>query len=59
MLYGYKSTNTDVRRAADVVTYTAILDIYAKAAAQGLEGDWVNLSLQILQVNLTTSLVCR
>ena len=36
-----------------MVTYTAILDIYAKAAAQGLEGDWVNLSLQILQVPLT------
>ena len=49
-----------------MVTYTAILDIYAKAAAQGLEGDWVNLSLQILQVPLTPAgvkkkkpLVCR
>ena len=45
-----------------MVTYTAILDIYAKAAAQGLEGDWVNLSLQILQVPLTKKkkpLVCR
>jgi hypothetical protein len=34
---------------ADVVTYTTILDIYAKAAAQGQRGDWVALSLQVLE----------
>jgi pentatricopeptide repeat protein len=34
---------------ADVVTYTAILDINAKAAAQGQVGEWVALSLQVLQ----------
>ena len=39
----------DLGVRADVVTYTTIMDIYAKAAAQGLPGDWVSLSLQVVE----------
>jgi len=42
---------------ADVVTYTAILDIYAKAAAQGQLGDWVGMSMQVLQDMRAASVV--
>ena len=45
----------DLGVRADVVTYTTIMDIYAKAAAQGQPGDWVTLSLQVLEDMLSSS----